>query len=262
MSGNDTGSNEVTEQPNASQSEAMTKSPVRRRRRTSIKTVPRAPVPVRALWEAASGEQQELAHQRATVMLEYWVAVTSKSEAAEKLGVTPLRVWQMSQMAVAGMVCGLLPQPRFRKGQRVTPTDPENDPVLLRKELEKTRRELAVAKQLIDLLKTLPGNAGRQLEPSERRKPELQKKEAGTSRRAGSSGRKRVGRGSGGARKKRSTPPSGGRARGATSSTRGKRTGRGSGDGTDAPGEGADGAPLEEPGGGAAAPEGPTAADS
>ncbi len=226
------------------------KEPVRRRRRTRFKRVPRPIVPMRGLWESATQEQQRAAHEATVWMLEYWLGKISKPEVAGHLGVAQVRVWQMSQKAVAGMVCGLLPQPRWRKGQRMTQADPENDPAALRKENAKLRRELEVAKQLIDILKTLPGNAGRAI-PTPKQKVEKK-----SSRRGRSSGGRRAG--ARGSRKTSSTSPSrGGKTRGAASSTSGGKTRRGGGDGASAGPPGEDASPLEGAGGGAAGERGP-----
>ena len=223
--------------------------PIRRKKRTRFKTVPRPPVPVRALWEASTKEEQTRAHENAVWMLEYWLGKISRDEAAERLGVVPLRVWQMSQSAVAGMVCGLLPQPRWRKGQSVMPIDPSNDPKVLKKKVAALERELEVAQQLIDILKTLPGNANRELEtPSERKKSQA-KKERAASRRGASPGRKKAARGkSGGTRT--TTPTRGGRARGASSTPSGNSTRRRGDDGASLGRTPTDGGSLDEGGDG------------
>ena len=224
-----------------------------RRRRRRMGTMPRPILPMRALWEGATRSDQERAHESAVWMLEYWLGRMSKAELAVKIDVTPLRVWQLSQLAIAGMVCGLLPQPRYRRGMSAMATDPENDPKALRQENARLRRELEVAQQLIDILKTLPGNASRELAtPAER----ARKKESAASRRASPPGRKKATRGKGGG-KKRATPPSGGRARGASSSRSGKTT-RGRGDGgASSGGASADCAEVD---GGSREPSGPSSA--
>ena len=117
--------------------------------------MPRPPLPMRALWESASSEQQKEAHEKTVWMLEYWLGRMSKQEAAETMSVTPLRVWQLSQMAISGMVCGLLPQPRYRKGMGVSTSDPQSDPKVLRKRIKKLEEDLASAQRLIDILKRL-----------------------------------------------------------------------------------------------------------
>lgn len=145
---------------------ATTTSPQRavlRRQRKRLRTMPPPPLPMRARWEGASAAQQKEAYEKTVWMLEYWLGRMSKQEAAAAMSVTPLRVWQLSQMALAGMVCGLLPQPRYRKGMAVSTSDPESDPKVLRRRIAKLESELASAQRLIDLLKTLPGNATRQL---------------------------------------------------------------------------------------------------
>lgn len=170
-----------------------------RRRRRKLGQMPRPVLPMRALWESASGEQQAQAHDRAVWMLEYWLGRMSKREAAAAMSVTPLRVWQLSQMAVAGMVCGLLPQPRYRKGIAVSASSPGEDPKALRKRIAKLEEELATAQRLIDILKHLPGqevsadSTSSKAPAASTSKP---KKEKPTSRRGGSSGRRGRGQGS------------------------------------------------------------------
>ncbi len=86
----------------------------RRKKRTRFLVPHFKPRPVRALWESAADEERERAHKTSMVILEYWTARLSKQEAAEKLGLAPIRVWQLSQQAVVGMLAGLLTQPRDR----------------------------------------------------------------------------------------------------------------------------------------------------
>src|SRR5262245_2982250 len=98
-------------------------SPGGRRRRRGLKRlkfqVPRMPSPVRALWEGANPEERQRAHAVATAVLRTWLGRTSREEAAKDLGVAPLRFWQLSQQAVAGLVAGCLRQPRYRGPVRV-----------------------------------------------------------------------------------------------------------------------------------------------
>ena len=80
----------------------------RRFKKRRFKKVPRMPVPVRALWEAATEEERKRAHETCALILELWVGKATKAEAAERLKVPPLRVWQLSQQALAarnGAVC-------------------------------------------------------------------------------------------------------------------------------------------------------------
>jgi hypothetical protein len=134
--------------------------PARRRRRggkrVKFQRLPHPPQPVRALWTAASEEEKQRTHLACTVMLSYWLGKIDKAEAAAQLAVSELRVWQLSQQALAGMAAGLLKQPRTRR-LLALPKDPEEDPVLLRKKIAHLQRELAAAARLIELLKDLPG---------------------------------------------------------------------------------------------------------
>ena len=232
----------MTERENANKDLELSATTGRkdRRRRRRMGRVPRPILPMRALWEGATRADQERAHETAVWMLEYWLGRMSKAELATKIDVTPLRVWQLSQLAIAGMVCGLLPQPRYRRGMSAMVSDPANDPKKLKKRVAQLERELEVAQQLIDILKTLPGNASRELEtPSER----ASKEESRSTRRAPSPGRRKATRGKGGG-KKRTTRARGGRARGAGSSTSGKKTGRRGDGGASSGGASQDGASL------------------
>jgi len=130
-----------------------TKTPRRTRKRTRFK-MPDPAIPVRGVWQPAPPEEKERAHQTAMGILELWLGKTSKGELAKRLQVTPLRVWQLSQLALSGMVCGLLKQPRRR-----TPgvmVKPEDDPKKLRKEIEKLKDQLARTERLVQLLRDLP----------------------------------------------------------------------------------------------------------
>ncbi len=195
----------------ATPSTKRTRTKAPRKRRTHFKQVPRPPVPVRALWETASSEDRERAHRLTSWILEYWLGKATKEEVATALEVTPLRVWQMSQSALAGMVCGLLKQPRRRGKGAAVPIHPDEDPKVLKKKIAKLERELEVAKDLIGLLKTLPGNQSREITAQQRdflvsRGPRPRGRQAKRAR---------------GPTKKKSqtTPPPGGSSGGSTSTT-------------------------------------------
>lgn len=127
------------------------------RKRARFKLPPRPPVPVRSLWEAAGQVERERAHKTAIAILEHWLGRASRQQVAEKLGTAPLRVWQLSQQAVFGMVAGLLKQPKARKGAGVMVMSPEDDPKVLRKEIQALKQENAALKSLIEVLKQIPG---------------------------------------------------------------------------------------------------------
>src|SRR5574338_1704483 len=86
----------------------------RRFRKRRFRKVPRMPVPVKALWEKATEEERKRAHETCTLLLELWLGRATRAEAAARLKVPPLRVGQLSQQALAGMVAGCLRQPRAR----------------------------------------------------------------------------------------------------------------------------------------------------
>lgn len=134
------------------------------RKRRRVEKTPRPVYPMRALWDSVTEEERAKAHATCGTILEYWLGVSSKAEVARKLGVPPLRVWQMSQRAVTGMVCGLLRQPRTRR-KVVMATDPEEDPKALRRRIAKLEREIEWKNGLIQVLKDLPANKGRKLPP-------------------------------------------------------------------------------------------------
>ena len=78
-----------------------------------------------------------------------------QGEAAEKLQVTPLRVWQLSQQALAGIMAGLLKQPKGRGPAAAL--DPD-EPRVLKGRLLQLEREAQAKDALIALLKDLPAH--------------------------------------------------------------------------------------------------------
>lgn len=126
-------------------------------KRTRFQVPQRVPVPVRALWQAASEEERRKAHEVATTVLKTWLGKMSREEGAKELSMTGLRFWQLSQQAVAGLVAGCLRQPRFRG--RVDLGGGEEVPVaLLKRRVATLEREVEAGRRLIDLLRELPGH--------------------------------------------------------------------------------------------------------
>ena len=124
----------------------------RRRKRTRFGVPDWKPRPVRALWESATDADRERAHRSAMVILEYWQARLSKQEAAEKLGVKPLRVWQLSQQAVSGILAGLLTQPRDRGAAK-------DAAGALEAQERRSRRERALERRVVQLERQLEESA-------------------------------------------------------------------------------------------------------
>jgi len=132
------------------------------RKRTRFTVVPKMPQPVKALWEQASAEEKSRAHRTCSVMLQHWLGRISRTQAAEELQLAPLRVWQLSQQALAGMVAGLLKQPRARKqGGETMPLHRDEDPKWLKQQIHDLERKLKIAQDVIALLREMPAQQAR-----------------------------------------------------------------------------------------------------
>lgn len=125
-----------------------------RRRKRKLPLPSRPAIPVRGLWEAASQEERNRAQEMGMALLEYWTGRVSKEETAEKLGLPPIRVWQMSQQATSGMLAGLLSQPKRWKMGAGMESDNMKELKERIKELEKIVESQNV---LISVMKTMPG---------------------------------------------------------------------------------------------------------
>lgn len=141
------------------------KPPQRRRRRATVSKWARSVYPIKAICDASSEEEMAKARALATEVLGYWLGLQSKAELAAALGVPPIRVWQISQRAVAGMVAAMLKPPSGRRGAM-----PKLDPEVkeLRKRIAYLEQENETQRRLIRLLRTMPGNAHRELPEEER----------------------------------------------------------------------------------------------
>jgi hypothetical protein len=117
----------------------------RRRRNTSFKMPKHVAVPVKGLWEAAGEEEKQKAHQAGGAILEMWLGQASRKEVATRLEVPALRVWQLSQQALSGLLAGLLKQPRSR-GQIEKPAWQQ----------AKLEKEVDSLRSLVELLRDFP----------------------------------------------------------------------------------------------------------
>jgi hypothetical protein len=105
----------------------------------------------------ASPEERKKGHELGVLMLEHWLGRMSRKDLAEKLEVPLLRVWQMSQQALSGMVVALMKQPKMpAKGTPILVEEPKEDTKALHKRIEELLREKQVLSDLVDLLKDLP----------------------------------------------------------------------------------------------------------
>jgi hypothetical protein len=119
---------------------------------------PKPIVPVKALWESASDEERARAHRTCALMIEYWLGQKTKAEMVSLLGLPPLRVWQLSQSALSGMLAGLLKQPRARMKGADGVASKTSELAELRKENARLKKELERSKIVLELLKDLPLN--------------------------------------------------------------------------------------------------------
>ena len=180
----------------------------RRKKRTRFGVPHYKPRPVKALWESATDEERERAHKTSMVILEYWTARLSKQEAAEKLGLAPIRVWQLSQQAVVGMLAGLLTQPRDRgagpgKGELERERRSARERAL-EKRVKQLEVELAASGRLIEVMRELPAVRAKRAadgpgtEPGSKRGKQSARKNEGPAG-GGAGGRRTTGRRSRGA---------------------------------------------------------------
>jgi hypothetical protein len=137
----------------------------RKRGRNRKFSLPKQPaLPVKALWDMATPEQRKTAHEASVAIMEYWMGKITKQEVAARLKTPPLRVWQLSQQAISGMVAGLLIQPKTRaprgakdQGLVEPETAPENNPRLLRQRIEELEKTISMQERLIAVLREMPG---------------------------------------------------------------------------------------------------------
>jgi hypothetical protein len=130
-----------------------------------------SPSSVRGLWERASPEERARAHTTCVSILSMWLGRKSRQAVASELSLPPLRVWQLSQAAVSGMLAGLLKQPRgHKKGLNMEPS--EEDPRVLKAKIAELEEENESLRQLVEVLKSLPA-AREQLARRSQPKPEV-----------------------------------------------------------------------------------------
>lgn len=142
--------------------EPTSSNPRRRRKRTGRKRTvfqpPERPARgIRELWKQASEEERKRAHELGMRMLEYWLGKKTRAELSEELGLPGVRIYQLSQQAVSGMLAGLLKQPRRRGGAvaQEEPT-PGADPATLKKRIRELETQLSRTEDLVRVLRTAP----------------------------------------------------------------------------------------------------------
>lgn len=136
------------------------------------------PSSVRGLWESASPDERARAHTTCVSILSMWLGRKSRHQVAAELNLPPLRVWQLSQAAVSGMLAGLLKQPRGqKKGLNMEPS--EEDPRVLKAKIAELEEENRSLRQLVEVLRNLP--AARE-QPAKRPQPKPEVKQRARSR--------------------------------------------------------------------------------
>lgn len=128
----------------------------RRGRKRLVFQPPRqVPRSVRSLWESASAEERAKAHTTCVEVLSMWLGHKSRQSVARELSLPPLRVWQLSQAALSGMLAGLLKQPRGRgRSPHMEPS--EDDPRVLKKRVAELLEENHKLRELVEVLRNLP----------------------------------------------------------------------------------------------------------
>lgn len=154
----------VTTQTATSGGTTTTEAPALRQRRgrgrRRVGPWVRPVYPIKALYDAASEEERRQAHALSATILEYWTGLATKQEIASRLSVPPIRVWQISQRAAAGLVCGLLKPPSGRRGPPMGSSASEKD---LQKENARLAKENALLRDLVSVLRQMPGNKDREI---------------------------------------------------------------------------------------------------
>ena len=159
--------NEAMMQMNGSAAVPRTRRGTKRLVFQPPRQVPRS---VRSLWESASAEERTKAHMTCVALLAMWLGRKSRSQVASELSLPPLRVWQLSQSALSGMLAGLLKQPRGRGKGLTTMQSGEEDPRALRRRISELEAENRALKDLLEVLKSLPSVVERPA-PAPRKKP-------------------------------------------------------------------------------------------
>lgn len=139
---------------------------MRRTRKRRFRVLPRPAIAVRGLIEHAKPEELQKAHATCLLILDWWLGKKTKPEVAKLMGLPELRVWQLSQQGLSGMIAGLLKQPRPRRRglAQSNPTDPtatlscgpENDPVALKKAIRRLEQEVQAANRVNAVLRQFP----------------------------------------------------------------------------------------------------------
>jgi hypothetical protein len=112
---------------------------------------------VRELWQSATVNEQQRAHQACVQILAMWLGKRSRAAVAGELSIPPLRVWQLSQQALSGMLAGLLHQPRPKRRVEVTTMDERADSTsALKRRIAELEKDVETQRELLQLIASVP----------------------------------------------------------------------------------------------------------
>jgi hypothetical protein len=148
----------------AAAADAAPPEPGKKRRRRTVDAFLRPVYPISAILASATAEERQKARMLCGEILGYWLGHESKADVARRLSMPPIRVWQMGQRALSGMVAALLTPPTGRRGA-MPRIDPETKE--LRRRVAELEAETDLQRRLIKLLRTMPGNEHRELPKEE-----------------------------------------------------------------------------------------------
>lgn len=151
--------------PPAAAESAPPEARKRQRRRTIDGTVSgtlRPVYPISAILASATPEEVTRARMLVSELLGYWLGHESKASLARRLSVPQVRVWQMGQRALAGMVAAMLTPPSGPRGPTGAMPRVSPETIALRKRVQELERETGVQRRLIELLRALPSQDRRE----------------------------------------------------------------------------------------------------
>jgi len=112
---------------------------------------------VRELWQSAAASEQESAHRACVQILSMWLGKRTRAAVASELSIPSLRVWQLSQQALSGMLAGLLRQPRPRRRVEETTMEERADsPSAMKRRIADLEKDLATQRDLLQLIASVP----------------------------------------------------------------------------------------------------------
>lgn len=127
------------------------------KKRLKFEPPKRFPRGVKELWQSATASEQETAHRACVQILAMWLGKRTRAAVASELSIPSLRVWQLSQQALSGMLAGLLRQPRPRRRVEEIPMEErEESRSAMKRKIAELEKDLAVQRDLLQLIASVP----------------------------------------------------------------------------------------------------------